>query len=594
MRRACSKLSILLSIHRWRSATMTLLVALLAGCGGSSNTPPPPPPGPLTVTGSLSFEFPLPLTNCDGLGLANPERRPIRGATVELINATNNARLDATTSDESGLYSLTATGVENAFVRVRSELKRAGSPGWDVEVRSNTQSTSSPLAQRPLYFLDSAPFAANAGNVTQDLLATTGWDGSRFAGVRSAAPFAVLDVVYTMMQRVVAEGDAGATFPPLDVFWSADNRTSVGGGNLLANIDAGSIGTTFYLGGSIGSLFLLGEDQVDIDEFDASIIAHEWGHYFEDRFSRTDSVGGQHAFGDRLDMRLAFGEGFGNAIAGIGLNDPQYCDTLWVGGNLRGFGFDLESFTTGLPGWFNEFTIAGLLYDLWDGDNDGADTMSIGFLPMFDVLTGPQRTGPALTSAFSFFAALKSQPGAETAYIDGLLDAALITADGIDAFAISETNDAGASPDVLPIYTDITLNGTQQVCVNSQFDSGRFGNKLSQFRYLRLDLTAAGPISIAVDTVDPPSQPSPGFNCTASATDPENSTHSDPDFQLFRNGQLVSSAIGCGPNRETATTTALVPGTYVLDLNERRHADPATNTPGGFPGQICFDVSIVQ
>lgn len=581
--------------HRRCAVALILLAVLLNGCGGSSQgSNSPPPQGPLTVSGSLSFEFPMPLANCAGLGLASPERRPIRGATVELINASTNTRMDATTSDAAGRYTLTAAGVPEAFVRVRSELKRTGSPGWDVDVRSNTRNTSTPLAQRPLYFLDSAPFAAESGNVTQDLLATTGWDGQRFAAARAAAPFAVLDVVYTMMQRIIAEGDAGATFPPLDVFWSADNRTSVGSGNLFADIDAGNLGTTFYIGGSIGSLFLLGEDQVDIDEFDAHIIAHEWGHYFEDRFSRTDSIGGQHAFGDRLDMRLAFGEGFGNAIAGIGLGDSQYCDTLWVGGNLRGFGFDLESFSAGLPGWFNEFTIAGLLYDLWDTDNDGADTMSIGFVPMFEVLTGPQRTGPALTSAFSFFAALKSQPGAETAYIDGLLDAALITADGIDPFAGSETNDAGARPDVLPVYTDIGLNGTQQVCVNDQFDGGSFGNKLSQFRYLRLELATAGPVTITVDTVNPPSVPSPGFDCTVSATDPENFTHSDPDFQLFRNGELVSSAIGCGPNGETATTGALVPGTYVLDINERRHADPATNTPGGFPGQICFDITITQ
>ena len=43
---------------------------------------------------------------------------------------------------------------------------------------------------------------------------------------------------------------------------------------------------------SITSLFLMAMDRNagDADEFDDHIIVHEWGHYFEDNFSRSDSV----------------------------------------------------------------------------------------------------------------------------------------------------------------------------------------------------------------------------------------------------------------------------------------------------------------
>lgn len=580
--------------HAWakRIGAMSLVLCVSAcGGGGGGGGGGPQLPATVTVSGTASFEFPLPQLACDGLQLDTPDIRPIRGATVELVNATDNTRIAATSSDENGFYSMTASSGTDMFVRVRSELKRTGSPAWDVEVRNNTVNVSVPLGQRPLYFLDSARFVPGA-DTTRNLLATTGWDGSRFSAPRAAAPFSVLDVAYRMMQRIVADGDPAVVFPALDVFWSPDNRASRGSGNLLADIDAGNIGTTFYLGGTIGSLFLLGEDQVDIDEFDDHVVAHEWGHYFEDRLSRTDTTGGQHAPGDRLDMRLAFGEGFGNAISGIGLGDPVYCDTLWAGGVLRGFGFDLETVTSGLPGWFNEFSISALLYDLWDTDVDGVDTGSVGLATLYDVLTGEQRDTPAYTSVFTFFAALKARPGVDTAFIDGLLGRELITATGIDPFAQGEVNDAGGRMDVLPVYTELTANTPARICANNQFDSGSFGNKLGEFRFLSFEMTSAAPVTITVDTVSPPTLPSAGFDCTASLTDPENSTHSDPDFQLSRNGVLVAEGLSCTPNREVTTTATLMPGRYVMDLNDARHADPATNTPGGFPQQVCFDVTI--
>lgn len=571
---------------------VALPLALAACGGGGGNKAPTPSPALVTVSGTASFEFPPPSAACDGLDFGGLQVRPIRGATVELVDAANNSRIAATTTDEAGFYSFRAAANTDVFVRVRAELKRSGSPSWDVEVRNNTANTSVPLSQRPLYLLDSARFNSGPGDMTRNLLAGSGWDGSAFSGPRSAAPFSVLDIAYKMMQLIVIEGDPRANFPALDIFWSRNNRTAAGSGNTLADLDAGNIGTTLYIGGNIGSMFLLGEDQVDIDEFDDHVVAHEWGHYFEDRFSRTDTIGGQHTIGDRLDMRLAFGEGFGNALSGIGLDDPVYCDTLWVGGNLRGFGFDLETFTAGLPGWFNEFSVSALLYDLWDSAADGVDTSSIGFTPMYDVLIGPQRTGPAFTSAFTFIAALKSLPNADIAFIDDLLNRELIIATGIDPFAVAETNDAGGRPDVLPVYTNLDMNTPRQVCANSQFDSGRFGNKLGEFRYLRFDLSSPGPVTITIDTVNPPSLPSVGFDCTASPSDPENSTHSDPDVQVWRNGDLVAEGLGCTPNQEVTTTASLPVGTYVMDLNEIRHIDPATNTPGGFPQQICFDVTI--
>jgi hypothetical protein len=94
-----------------------------------------------------------------------------------------------------------------------------------------------------------------------------------------------------------------------------------------------------------------------------------------------------------------------------------------------------------------------------------------------------------------------------------------------------------------------------------------------------------------VDTVNPDSTPSVGFDCnTAASTDPEIREHSDPDLQLWRNGQSMLRAVSCEPNQEVATSGNLLPGDYVIDLTEFRYADPESRA--NFPEQTCFDVTI--
>ena len=546
----------------------------------------------VVLSGVVEYEFPPPNNSCNGLNFNAVVRRPVRGAPVQIIDATTSVLIASTTTSVTGSYSVTIDAAIDVIVRIRSQLLQPGSPSWDVDVRNNTANTGVPLNQRPLYFLDSAPLNTGGVDLTQDLLAGTGWGGSSFTGIRAAAPFAVMDSLYEMMQLVVSV-DPTINFPALDAFWSPDNNSSDGTGDFLADIDTGDLGTSFYAGGAIGSLFLLGMDGDDIEEFDDHVIGHEWGHYFEDKFSRSDSIGGAHSSGDQLDMRVAFGEGFGTALAGIGLNNPMYCDTLWSGGTLRGFEIDVENASgVGFRGWFNELSVMHILYDLWDSDDEGGDAMSIGFAPIYDVMTGAQQSTGAFTSIFSFAEALKALPNAETAFIDAQLLREDITGNGINLYGDGEPNDGlGTPPDVLPIYTDIILGNTLRICSNSQFDSARTGNKLSEVRYLRLNLQSTGTRTFTVDTVNPDSTPSPGFDCnSAAATDPEVREHSDPDLRLWQNGQLLLRAFSCEPNQEVATSGVLTPGDYVIDLTEFRYADPDSRAT--FPEQTCFDVTI--
>jgi K319-like protein len=536
-------------------------------------------PAPVvTISGTLSYEFALPNANCLGLNLDNPVPRPIRQATVQLLDMAGTTLIASIVTDDTGAYSFTLDGSTDFILRVRAELKSAS---WDVEVRNNvdTSATPPPLAQRPLYTMSQAFNSGAADNPNMNLIATTGWGGNSYTGPRVAAPFAILDTIYAAMKFVDAE-DPGVNFVPLDAFWSVNNK-------ILSpnNINLGDLPTSFY-NTSIDSLFLLGTAGQDTEEFDDHVVLHEWGHYFEDNFSRSDSRGGAHGQGDFVDMRLAFGEGWASALAAMALNEPRYCDTTT---STSGGGFNSESTSVGTNGWYNELTVIRLIYDLWDTINDGVDNSSIGFGPIYAVMTGSEATTPAFTSIFTFATYLLQQGTGQETFINTLLTDSGINPTGIDIWGSTEQNDGpGVNADVFPLYTPLTLGVTETICVNSQFDSGRTGNKLSEHRYLRLNLATPTQVTFTMATNPAPSQPTVGFDCTADPNDPENSQHSDPDFLVSRGGLFFADGRGCEPNSEVVTTGGVLSaGEYLVDLNEFRHADE--NSPSVFPEQVCFD-----
>jgi hypothetical protein len=543
----------------------------------------------VTVSGTVFYEFVPPNNNCQGLNFDDIQTRPIRAATVQLIDAGSGNVLGTTVAADNGGYSFSnVAGNLDVRLRVRAELKRTGSPSWDVEVRDNVDTSASPppLGSRPLYVIEGANFNTGGADVTRDLTATTGWGGSSYTSDldRAAAPFAILDAIYSGMQLVLT-ADANADFAPMDAFWSVNNTSTS-----PADIDAGELPTSFYRG-DLDSLFLLGDAGTDTEEFDDHVVVHEWGHYFEDVFSRSDSIGGSHSIGQRIDARLAFGEGWATALAAMALDDPQYCDTF-VPGTSGGFGIDTENNNSGSQGWFNEMSVATFLYDLWDTVADGSDTNSVGFGPIFNVMAGPQSNTNAFTTLFSFATELRSMlNGAELAFVDAQLARENIETTGIDIWGTTQssiTTSPNQARDVLPLYTTLPTDGTTiNICTNSDYDSGRDGNKLAEYRYLRFTTTSSAAYTVTITTTTP----------TPPTSDPPPTPpdvirdQSDPDMFIFRRGAIV--AVGNGPddNSEVFTTQTLPADTYVADLQEWRFADE-DGASSDFPEQICFDVSM--
>lgn len=599
--------------RRMRTAGLALPFVILGACGGGGGggggqAPQPP----VTVSGTVQYEFVPPFPNCAGLNFNGTVPRPIRGATVQLINAATGNVIDTMVSGALGEYSFANVDANTMVqLRVRAELKRQGSPSWDVDVRDNVVDPPNlnppALGSRPLYVLDGANFDTGSTNVTRNLTAATGWGMNSYIGPRAAAPFAILDTIYSAIQFVLT-ADATATFAPLDAFWSFNNTSTVGG-----DIDSGALGTSFYTSDpepddiANPSLFLLGDANVDTEEFDDHVVLHEWGHYFEDNFSRSDSPGGHHALGERIDARLAFGEGWATALAAMALDDPIYCDTRSVGSNI-GLKIDAENHNTGVQGWFNEISVVTLIYDLWDTNDEGNDSGSIGFAPIYNTMTGPQVFTEAFTTVFSFATELRaSLAPADQIFLDSQLDREDIASMGLDIWGSNESNDANLLPDVLPVFTVIEPNGMPvRICSNAHSDQRldidgnreRYGNKLSEYRYLRLNVTTQSRYTFNLSTVDlsmvnPLSAPPIGFDCTdlANVNDPNIHMHSDPDIEIWRAGQSVWQGFSCEANSETTTTmNSLSVGIHVLDVREFRYADP--ESPQDFPEPTCFDVTV--
>lgn len=573
--------------------TVTLVVTDNSGATGTTartvTTTSGPPPTSVTVSGRITFErVPFSTTLGGGLNFTNTFATPAREIEVELLQSSNQSVLATTATDANGNYSFTTTPGIDVLVRAKALSRHTGVAGrpasWDVRVRNNTNSGA-------LYVLDSSVFNTGLANQTRNLAATTGWGGGFsgvYTGVRAAAPFAVLDTIYSAVQFVVAQGDTSVQLARLDAYWSPNNVPTDG------DVTRGEIGTTaYYPVGSAGvapGIYVLGAASNDTDEFDQHIIAHEFQHFLEDLIGRTDTVGGEHALDERLDMRVAFSEGFSNAFSGMVLNDPRYRDSFGTA-QASDFHFSLESRSSLAPGWYSETSVQRIAWDLFDDVNDGADTVSLGYGPMHGVLVAELRSGVPLTSLFPFITALKQRPGVPAAQVDALVEAERVAATNMgivsstmDAYATTEIHsgvDVSSSDLVLPVYTPIALNGSTRLCssssvnVNGAAVEGSY-NKLGNRRFLRFNVPSARTIRISV-------------SCPASDAACAGPIVPDPDFVVSQ-GASVTFAESDTPRVEQLDYPAAA-GDHVLEIYEWTHID-TTLSASARRGRTCMTVNI--
>ncbi len=520
-----------------------LSAVVLSACGGHDDSR-----ATVNLSGTVTFDRVPHFTDSGGLDYPLTVEAPARGVQVLLLNRAGDL-LDSDTTTAEGSYSLQAPAATDVRVRVQARMQRDGSPSWNFSVTDNTQGNA-------LYVLDGQFANSGRADSVRDLHAVSGWTGDGYAELRPAAPFAILDVVYEAMEQV-RDVDPAVQFPPLEIRWSTANRA------VSADKMRGDIGTTFY---SIEdqSIYLLGEAGNDTDEYDRSVIAHEFAHYLEYQLGRTDSIGGNHSMTAKLDMRVAFSEGWSNAFAAITTADAGYRDSIGVGQN-GGLYYSLEANPYGNAGWFSENSVQKILYDLYDPVNENFDQISLGFAPIYQTLISDAwRQFDGATSIYPFIQQLKENPTVDGLLIDALLETENIA--GTDAYGANETNDGSFAP-ALPVYHRLAAGGSVEVCGSKAEAEGEY-NRLDVRRFVLLELPDSGSYDISAERV-------------------EGLAPANPDFVLWQDGEPLEIAASETTGREQISRS-LDSGTYWLEVYEQANVDQNPDTGGA----VCFNLSL--
>jgi hypothetical protein len=497
------------------------------GGGGDSGTSPST--GMVTISGVARFES-VPTSAVTGaLVYSTTAAKPIRGATVEVLSFPSNVVIGSSETDSNGAYAVLIPATQSVRVRVRAQLLRVGAPSWNFRVRDNTNANAQ-------YALDSPILAGVASAVMPELLAGSGWTGSFYGATRAAAPFAILDAVYEAHRKTLTVAPTQA-WPALNLFWSINNRPSPG------NPAVGFIGTTTFDIGTPttpAAIYILGQANVDTDEYDSHVLAHEFGHYLQWAVSRDNSVGGQHGLSDRLDMRVAFSEGWGNAWAGIVFDDSIYRDSF---GNAQAMGitFNVATAPNVQPGWYKEDSLA---YVVWRANEQ------IGFSALWHALTGPMRTTDAATGAHLLASSLKQVAPGQAATVNAIFASQAITT--ADVFGTTETNSGGIA-DALPVYKQYPGIGVPYaVCVTAEAGTP---NKLANYAFVRVAIPSTRAYTVQLVG---------GI---------------DPDFEIF-NASFQQFAQGIVPGSEQLTVN-LPAGSYVIAVEDFQ-----------LVGRPCFTLTI--
>ena len=476
-------------------------------------------------------------------------------------------------TDGSGNYALSVAASTPVRIQARAQMQQSAGATWDIQVLDNQNGFA-------IYVLAGSLTDSGTANSTRNLNAASGWGGTSYTGTRAAAPLAILDSLYTTEPTIQAV-DAQVSFPDLQVFWSAGN--SEGGNGSCAAAANGDIVTSSYtrtncvdpsltdFADFAPTIFLLGDDNVDTDEYDESVVVHEFGHYFEDQLSRSDSIGGGHSLSDRLDARLAFSEGWGNAFSAMILDDPFYRDSLGSQ-QSNGFAFSVDADLTDaagprFPGWYSETSIQQILYDIFDSGTGDDDPVSGGFAPIYAAFTDTAFSGTRnFITIYEFANQIRTEAGITASQIDSLLAAEAIS--GAGAQGAGETNNGG-EPQVLPVYKTVTEGGGPvTVCSTNDFSSMTGGNnKLGVFDYVSLTLNATQSINISV-------------NRTSGAAS------TDPDFRIWIEDRFIIQPAVMNSNNSATWSGTLTAGTYAIDFFDEGNSEETS------PRDACFSFEV--
>ncbi len=307
---------------------------------------------------------------------------PIRGAIINVIAIDGFVTMATGKTGEDGSFGF--AGLNNSARRsgfyIQIPSKTASDDAAQVEIRNNS-------TDRALYAMVSLPHDDSKGSSFFDTLV---------AGVSDVGgAFNLFDVFLKsnqFTQKVVCPPSNTVCVPPLlSAFWEKGGTTG-----------------TFY-DDQQDAIFILGATS-DPDEYDDTVVAHEYGHFVLSHFSHDQSPGGSHVLSDnKQDIRLSWSEGWASFFSSAVRNDPVHLDTTLS----STFSFEIEQYTSPQSPTLssatitttNEIAVAGVLWDVFDAppaDTD-SDPLLLGFTPLWEGLLKIQKSPTLIPATMESF-----------------------------------------------------------------------------------------------------------------------------------------------------------------------------------------------
>jgi len=304
-------------------------------------------------------------------GRGNGVSVPVRFAKVQMRESDTlfDDSYGDTTTDANGNFSFSFCDDDGVFddtlelyVRLRADLRAGGRDIVEVEDSSWIDE---------VYEFDSGQQSSDGGSLTFNLTLNE----------MQSSVFNIADAVFEA-----------------DQFWNASGGAN--GGDAIFGEESEVHWEPGY--GDKGSYYMsfweeitIADDPSDSDEWDDSVIMHEWAHSSDDEYSCDDNPGGQHFVNQLVsDPELSWGEGYPDYYqsavrAARGDAAGNFYFDINASGNA-GIILDLETWDTTQPtlvSVLNEFAIAAALWDLNDTTNDGGDRVSVGHPTLQSVFT---------------------------------------------------------------------------------------------------------------------------------------------------------------------------------------------------------------
>lgn len=443
--------------------------------------------------------------------------RPIVGAAVLAFDPASGARAAAGVTDEDGRFALEVDRPGVYRVRVAARLGFG-----ELVVRNNADGNR--------------VWSVSGDARTGEPVLLRASDESRAAGA-----FNIFETI-RRANAFVRELEAGIELPPISVFWSPLNTSDP-----LSRTGV-FVGGTYFDAGR-GLAVVLGDREIDSDEFDDHVILHEYAHFLAARFSGDHSMGGPHVPGDVLDPRVAWSEGWANFFSALVTGDPVYRDTRGPDPN-RVLRYDLEVNPAGfLPGYWSEATVHALLWDLSDSERDLGETAQVD----------PR----AIWSAFR-----------------GLVDDAFVYLPSfLDRLAFGGAIAPGALEQLARIHSLDYVVGTRRAPTFPKFLDGRTATgEVDSFSTRRVNLarsahlyrfrTSGGAVTIELEITGP----GRGGNARAN----------DLDLLLMDEaGRLLRTSESGGNGARERIATFLPEGDYVVEVRSFSARGPGNGNTGG-------------